>query len=366
MAIQLSCIRIGELAAWLDSEAFNQLKVLPISRRRGRAHARNPRARKEDVALVLAWRDDQLVGYLGLIPDLIFQDQQSKEVSWMSCIWVDPEARGQGIARQLLERAYTETNQRLLATEFTAPARRLYDKLGWFDELAVKHGQRLYLRLHLAQILPARSPSWCKWRPALQFLDATFNVFYNLRLRLFDSKLPADCRYELIEQWDEACWPFIALHQNSLTQRDRSALEWVVQNPWLGDQPEDQADAARYHFSVYSTDFSFQVLKLWQAEQLRGIALIGTRDCTLKIPYLWSTKGAESLMRRSLIDLMIKNNWTTMTLYQPEMVTQFQQHRTPFLFQKAFERAYLITKPLTPHLPAKIYIQDGDGDCAFT
>ena len=123
-------ITISELESFVQSPAFQQAANIPISTRRAISQANNPRAQPDDVALVLIYEKDILLGYLGLVPDYLYVNGQPERICWMSCIWVNPEARGKGIAKQLLHSAHERWEGRLLATEFTAPAKQLYDKLG--------------------------------------------------------------------------------------------------------------------------------------------------------------------------------------------------------------------------------------------
>ena len=94
---------------------------VPISRHRAWSHIRNPRVSENDVILVLAMVNGKMAGYLGVLADHIFLNNQKEKAGWLSCMWVDPEVRGQGIAKQLLNRVLERWDNRILVTELRRP-----------------------------------------------------------------------------------------------------------------------------------------------------------------------------------------------------------------------------------------------------
>ena len=182
--MKVELIRHQELPVFIESPIFRSNAPLPISRRRAMSHFHNPRAEAQDTVLVLISENDTMLGYLGLLPDLLFINNREERIAWMSCIWVSPAARGKGIAKRLLGAAYEAWDGRLLATEFTGPAKQLYDKTGYFNALTSLHGQRFYLRSNLAFLLPPKHAIFQKGRFLLKALDAFINFFYK-QIQLF-------------------------------------------------------------------------------------------------------------------------------------------------------------------------------------
>lgn len=366
--MNIECIKVGDLEAWTRSAAFRQLTVLPISRRRARSHACNPRAREEDVALVLAYLEQKLVGYLGMLPDAMIHDGQAKRFAWMSCIWVDPNTRGKGVAKALLRRGYEEWDQHLLATEFTAPAKSLYDKLGWFAPLTEKEGLRLYLRFNLAQLLPAKKPKLSVILPLLQLSDGFLNVLNAVRLAFVKQQVPETMQIQTAKQLSENDFQFIEKKQEEeFSRRGRAELNWILENPWLGSEAEDQEDAKGYHFSVYSPQFQFVVLRLQLHQETIAVLILSLRDQALKVPYAWFDAQQASMVTLALSNYMLSQDLSILTLYQADLVAAFQKKSAPFFHKRTFKRPYLVTHRLQEQgLPVSIHLQDGDGDCAFT
>src|ERR1700733_1651304 len=79
--------------------------VLPITRQRARSQSQNPFASPDDVALLVAYRNDTCVGYLGVVPGAIQVSPAGvnggcRKVFWLSTWYVSPKARDSGVAMQ--------------------------------------------------------------------------------------------------------------------------------------------------------------------------------------------------------------------------------------------------------------------------
>jgi GNAT superfamily N-acetyltransferase len=361
-------ITIKELPDYLKTPAFQKGTVIPISRKRAMSHAKNPRAMPEDVALILIKENDQLLGYIGLLPDIIFLQNQATHFAWMSCIWVNPEARGKGVASQLLREAFSKWNGYLLATEFTASAKRLYDKLNLFDDLAIVHGVRAYLRLNLAVLLPKKNPSLAKIRFLLKIIDAGFNFLNEMRL-FFYKKKSSTIQVEQINEIDQESWKWIERFQKKeLFRRTQNDLNWILKNPWLSNDLEAKEDASRYHFSIYSKHFAFSPLKIYLKNELVGLIILSIRGDAVKVPYAYFKTKHTATIAKVIEDYMLQNKCSILTIYNKQLVDYFAENRSLFFMIRPFNRHYLIAKALhwgQQKTDATI-IQDGDGDCAFT
>ena len=366
--MRLESIKVKDLQTFLESEDFKKMRYIPISRRRGFAQAINPRALPEDVALLLAYLDEKMVGYLGFLPDDIYNDQQTTHLAWMSCIWVDPNTRGKGVAKSLLKKGMEVWDNKLLATEFTAPAKKLYDKLGLFDDLHINHGLRCYLRFNLATLLPTSRPKLKILKPLLKISDFILNGLNDFRLFFSSKKLPIDFQVESFKKLDAECDRFIELKNSSeFFKRDKKDLQWILDNPWVGGEENDKQDSERYHFSIYTSDFQFTVLKIKENDKVKALLILSEREGAIKIPYCWLEKGCEQIVVKVIWRHMLKRRVNTLTIYQQELISYFKSTRTPFYLKRPFSRHYLISKNIDKKdLPNQMVIQDGDGDGAFT
>lgn len=142
------------LSDFISSETFKKLEFLPITTHRAIAHIYNPQVDKEDVLLILAMSDtNDLMGYLGIIPDTFYFGETGYKIGWMSCIWINNKIRVRGLAKTLLEEALKAWNNNIVATGFTKTAKKLYDNSGAFFDLKYKSGVRGYFRFNSFELL---------------------------------------------------------------------------------------------------------------------------------------------------------------------------------------------------------------------
>ena len=360
-------ITVSELPQFLNTEEYQHSDIIPISHQRARAQAINPRANEKDIALILLMENQKMMGYLGLLPDTIFFQDQAQKVAWMSCIWVNPNARGKGVATKLLEEAFKVWDNRLLATEFTAPAKKLYDKINRFDDLTIVDGIRAYLRFNFAVLLPKKNPRYLKIQFLLKSVDAVLNFFNSIRL-FFYKKNVKNIRLEKINEIDQSTWQWIQKFQkNELFRRTNIDLNWLLKNPWLGNSTEAKNDAKRYHFSIYEKHFEFQALKIFLNERLIGFLILAIRGDALKVPYAYFENEDSDKITETIKNFMLDNNCSTLTIYNQPLIQSFQKKRNPFFIIRPFKRHYIISKAFAwTNQNQAATLQDGDGDCAFT
>ena len=206
--IEIRALNKAGLRDYLATKEFNAGAFIPISSHRAASHINNPRATEKDIILLLAYAQDVLVGYLGILPDWIFEaDGARHECGWLSCMWIDPSYRGRGISKNLVREALHHWDQKILVTEFTAAAKGLYDKVGAFKDLQTLKGIRLYRRLDLAKFLPPKNAFYQKNKEILTQIDRLGNFFLDIRFRFdrpsmsnpqasyFDSLGPKEIEY---------------------------------------------------------------------------------------------------------------------------------------------------------------------------
>ncbi|MFM9949755.1 MAG: GNAT family N-acetyltransferase [Saprospiraceae bacterium] len=362
--IEIKLLDKNGLAEYIYSDAYMQSPVIPITRHRALSQIRNPRAEAEDVLLLLAYEGPTLVGYLGVLPDRM---NGNLKCGWMSCLWIAPEHRGKQIAQKLLQHCFEAWGQKVLATEFTAPAKKLYDKTGLFRDLQVKRGLRLYLRSDLHALLTPRSP----WPEKIGFLlkgfDALANAVLDLRFLVWKPSL-GDLSLEYVREVDEETALFMERTRSANGfQKGAAELNWMLQNPWVLAAPEKDDFGKRYHFS--STDFSFDFYGIKiknQNNQLLGFLVFSKRNRFLKLPFCYVDNNWDAVLR--VINFHL-HRWrvNTFTVFHPGLVERLRQRKSFLFLKREVRRPYLISKVFEPEIYHENFeIQDGDGDCGFT
>jgi GNAT superfamily N-acetyltransferase len=356
-----------QLLAFVQDSAFENLPFIPISRHRAQSHIANPRAEENDVLLLLAYDNEALVGYLGVLPDRMYQGNQSEKCGWLSCLWVSEEHRGKRIAQQLLNKCFDVWEKRILVTEFTLPAKALYDRSGIFRALANPQGIRLYLRADLATLLPPKKEIFQKNKALLRSVDQGINAVADLRLpnadlskELFTLEYPAEVD-------DEASEFIASKQQNELFKREKEELNWILQNPWILSTPEKDTLNSRYHFSSVDKLFQFHVVKVRGTEsELIAFLVFAQRHNSLKLPYCYHNGDLETVwkaIRHELLRLRI----STFTTFQSELVQYIHANDRLAFVHKKVTRNYIVSTRFDSFIGnTPVSIQDGDADCSFT
>lgn len=356
-------IRQREMSDFLAHDpSFAGAGPIAISQIRGASHTANPQAEAEDVLLVLAEEAGRLVGYLGALPNRLQGKVGEERFAWLSCLWIDPNMRGRGLAKSLLDQMYTAWSARLMITEFTPAAKGLYDKSGYFRDLAKPKGLRVYLYSPLAKVLPKKDPE--KWRPYLPIFNLLEQLSFgpqNMRM-LFIAKGKYRCESD--KKWRSEANNLLDGQEGFL--RGPKDLEWILKFPWLEEGTEDE-ETKRYYFSSKAKSLDNSYLYFYEGQALKAVVLYLLRDGHLRLPYVFLSDANAQELIRSLLFWMRQERVIYLTTYQPELVEALKAKQWPFLGRRPQERHYIISHPLAETLGARPFpIQDGDGDAAFT
>jgi len=363
-----------DLQEFIESGEYQKSTYLPISRIRGLSQIKNPKAKPEDLLLVMIFENDEMQAYLGILPDeLHFKDEngqiKKEHAGWLSCIWVNPEKRGKGYAAALIKTVLEAWDKRILATEFTTAAKALYDKTEQFIDLSKPEGIRAYLKLNLSYLLISKNrEKWSKFKLLLNLTDSLANLFLKLRL-LFIAKKKVN--YNLVSEFDAEMEDFINKHReaNELTGRTIEDLKWMINNPWLKSGAKPDEESKRYHFSSVADFFAFKIMKVYDTNnKIAAILLLSVRDKNLKIPYAYLSPSSEGISILAVEQFMREQKLDMLTLFHPKLVNAFRQCSSACFMIRKMRRHFIISKEFEADLTSSksISLQDGDADAAFT
>ncbi len=363
--IALRPIPLRELAQYVDSDEYRSGAVVPISRHRALSQAQNPRALPDDLVLLLAHREGVLLGYLGVLPDEATVDGRPIRFGWLSCLWVDPEQRGAGIAKRLLGEVCRHWGGRLVATEFTRPAQKLYEASGHFFGPQVLTGTRAYIRPNLAGLLAPRHRFFSRTLWFWKCLDHALALPNRLRLALASRRCaPA---FEYPQRLDEETLSFVRARQSGeWAARSGRDLEWITGSPWLLPAPGPDDMARRYFFSSVARDFRFFSIKvLGPDRKMAGYLLLSLRDGHLRVPYAYFDEDQAAHVAEVLAWHCVRLPVTHLTVFRPELRQLIGRMGGLFFGKKKIERNFLTGRALSDR-PEPLFFQDGIGDTAFT
>ena len=371
--INFSFIQVSQLVAFVQSPQYLQSEVVPISPQRAHAQAHNPHAAPDDIALILAYDEKNILrGYLGILPDIVENQKvgDTTKVGWLSCIWVDNRVRGQGIAKNLVITAEKAYPNRLLLTEFTPAAHQLYVKLNLFDDLARPQGLRCYLRADLQTILPNKKPFLRYFRPFLAAFDAIANTILS-PFSYFKQRENIKQLQNIKTNYHTYIPPHISQYIKDFAENERR-LSWIYNYPWLISAPLPDDNSQKYHFSSVEKSFACVMVELSEkneAGQDKTIAffMLSHRKNLLKIPYLYLSPKAENAVLAFIGQYMQNAKLATFLCYQPALLAALKARNFGFFMQKKQSRHYMCSKELLNFIHHnQIQLQDGAGDAAFT
>ncbi|HIE16385.1 MAG TPA: N-acetyltransferase [Bacteroidales bacterium] len=314
-----------QLQEFLNSEKFKTMPVIPISPHRGLSHIKNPRALEQDILLILAYDDrENMIGYLGLLPDDLFIETKKIHCAWMSCIWVSEQSRGKGIAQKLVSEAYNCWDGKILATEFTPQAMLLYKKINLFENFITKQGTRIYLRFVLTKVL-IKKTNWLKIAyPLLFVIDLLANLFVDIWQKKQYRYIQAD---NLI--FSETLFDGSVKYQNMSNGffRGYTEINWMINCPWLSLKKHQKTDK-KYHFSSWAR----QVKNIFVKNiRTNATLMLFVRDGHLKIPYVWGDWHYKEL-QQVFAFVVKKYKVAVVTVYHQELIKQIDT--LPHIFQK--------------------------------
>jgi len=356
---------ISDLERCLWPGRWFQCDPVPITKQRALSHVRNPRAEKTDVALLVAYDEDVVVGHLGVLPDKAFVNLGEQKIGWVTAWWADPDRKYVGLGLMLLMRALNLYGGRLGASGFSDDARKVYDATKRFAMIKDAQGVSGIARLNLCRLLRRRLPSLAKLRTVLGAVDAIVNVCVSIRQFWWrkSHRLPGSCQIEYFAELDQEADEFIQRHSAAgLTRRGARELNWIINYPWVLCAP--LARRSSFHFSAQAESYSVYCIKIYTPGGLAAVLLLTMMDGHVTVPYCYHG-GQSKLIARVLCHFLIVQRAERLTIYEPELIEELSALRFPWLGMIHKRRTWIWSRECAGQGSNKFSMQDGDGDCAF-
>jgi hypothetical protein len=361
-------IKISELPSFIESPEFNNSKILPITRARAISQFNNPDASSEDTALLIAINDhSEITGYIGILPGKVINNGVEEKIFWNSGWWVDPE-KGRNVSMLLFYKMVEVCRNRIVIADLTEHTTKILSYSGFFELPPAQKGIRAFLRFTTATILPNKFPFLKKVSGVLLIMDTVLNflaspfLIYKQRC-----KLPGNYSLSVNNTIDTELSDFIDKAQKNTTHfRNARELEWILKYPWIrkGNKKSD-SEAQRYYFSTVSQQFENIWLKIKKEGNLVACAFLTRRDNEYKMPYFFCLSDNKQVMFKIFIDYMNRNKAIAFTTWQKDFV-EYLLKQSPFLIKKEVNMQSAYSKDLSQIFQNGFYLQDGDGDMAFT
>lgn len=365
--IQITEITVAQLPDFVGSSDWQRLNPKPVTLLRAISQFHNPRANPNDIALIIATENNELIGLVGILPDLLNGRPEKKAYS-NTCWWVHPE-KGKQLAVPLFLKAFAACGQRMFMTDCTPHTIHILQKTNWFVCPSASQGMRGFLKFNLNELLPAKIPSLRKLAPILKLTDRVLNLLIIpwkefVRKRLTKNPFQA----EIVDVLDQELCQFIEAHsQNEFTRRTGKEIEWILKFPWIKQKRNSPAESpVNYPFSYLVENFEQYLLRITESGKTTGLLLISVRDGHMKVPYAYFDEVNASQVITTINLQALMKNVTTLTIFNPALVQQAEKEANPFIFRKKIKRLIAVSKSLADEYQEFPVLQDGDGDVVFT
>jgi hypothetical protein len=311
--IRIEHIKVRDLIPFAEGVIGKSVEgqFVPISMQRALAHAHNPYAAKDDIALLVAIdSDEEVVGYFGILPLLLREGKNYHKVHWFTTWNVSPKVRGRGLGGALMAEALTLNHDFLIVG--SVHARRVCRKFGfwerepliyyWLDPSGMaqlnpvvwmRRGFRKLLRL-LRIKTPVNISS-----PLSEALSRVVSPFtrsaFSARLERLEAELSAGFRFQEVERIQAE--PAVPPHRPAVElHRGVDAVNWMLAYPWVVETGSSVTEHLDYYFSdarsmyrqiaveVYDSGDHYLGFAIFSISQQGDKTVLKTRDFCFEQP----------------------------------------------------------------------------------
>ena len=367
--MEIKAITVADLKTALLSEDFWQTKILPVTRHRAQSFVQNPRADMDDIVLLVAYQDNQVVGYLGILPDKIFVHDAVHKLGWLTGWWVDPSYATTGVGTVLLFKALNAYQQQIGVSGSSRDARKVLDATQKFRSLKDLKGLEIRLRCKVTEAILRKRPSLNPLRLFLRLIDTTIDEIGNLRSLSWQRRNPILPRmaFEYISFIDEETGQFIQKHsRQDLTRKTAVDLNWIMSYPWILSTPQKDSAARRYYFSSRADRFFYLGVKVFEHHNgMIGFCLLKVRDDRMSVVFSYFHRRQALSIAAAAVYHALKMDVRVLSFYDELLVASFAELGCPCWSAKRVSRGFSISKAFANIPLADCRLHGGDGDLAF-
>lgn len=367
--MEIKAFTVADLKTALVSEDFWLTETLPTTKHRALSYSRNPRAEEEDLVLLVAYQDNQVVGYLGILPDKIFSNDAVYKLGWLTSWWVDPSCATTGVGAILLFKALNAYDQYIGVSGSSREARKALHASQKFMALKPLQGLDIRLRLNVTRDILRRLPALKIFRGLFKIVDVMMDEVMDFR-RFFWQRRKNPCQgltFEYISAIDEEADRFIQRHhQQDLTRKGKPDFNWIMNNPWILSAPLKDAASKKYYFSSRADRFSYLAIKVFEHHtEMMGFLLLKVRNDRMSVVYSYFENRHAASITAAAFHHALVMNMSILSLYDERLVASISELGCPCWSAKKKSRGFSLSKAFADIPLANSRMQGGDGDLVF-
>ena len=355
-------LNMAGLMKWMSEKSMH-VNNWPISPLRMQAQSKNPYLQDDDIVMILLVENNNLLGYMGAMPDEINTAAGRIHIAWASCIWINELHRNKGLGKLLTIEMNAAWNNRLMLTEFTDTAKKIYDNLQLFDILKIKEGRRYFYKAGLFSLAQNRN-GYKKAPVLLKVADKLINSYQHIRLSLAAKKNNA-FQYKEV---DIISLP-VEIFKQSVFEATEKKIKWIFNEPWLSSTASDACTP--YHFSTLVTDFIFKAVEFYSGNNEKLGTIVFSKindDCKILATDINCPDGGLPQLAILINSYFCHMQAATVLSYDDEFNKIWAANKGSWFYTKKRERIYLCGKAIQAVLDKneKVTINEIDGDIVFT
>ena len=358
-----------DIPEFLNTQEFWNGPFLSITKHRLQAHYTNPSCDDDDIVLLLAYLEDEIVGYMGVFMDYITINNTTQKIGWLSTWWVHPKTKGTGIGRSILAKMYDSLDGKIGISQFTPSAKRVYTKSGNFVDLKQNPGYKFVFRSNVGVVLPLMSKSFEKWRPFLNVADSIVNAFINRKIGLHSwwaKRKTKEISLEYVNGFDRELQDFVASKSdNHLSQKKPEFFAWLKANHWVQEAPViARVPLEKYQFSMSAQHFNIYLIKVSKNNQTIGFIVLQRKNTLLKMLFAYYEKDHIAQISRIIRMHCYQLNIKEFVCYDPAINSEIKASKT-ILYKRKKLKESIISKAFGETNFDDYEFNYGDGDCSF-
>jgi len=367
--MEIKAFTVADLKTALVSEDFWLTKTLPITKHRALSYSRNPRAAADDLVLLVAYQDNQVVGYLGILPDKIFSNDAVYKLGWLTSWWVEPSCATAGVGAILLFKALNAYDQYIGVSGSSREARKALQASQRFMALKPLQGLDIRLRLNVTRDILRGFPALKIFRGLFKIVDGMLDEVMGFR-RFFWQRRKNPCQgltFEYISAIDEEADRFIQRHhQQDLTRKGKPDFNWIMNNPWILSAPLKDAASKKYYFSSRADRFSYLAIKVFEHHpEMMGFLLLKVRNDRMSVVFSYFENRHAASITAAVFHHALVMNMSILSLYDERLVASISEFGCPCWSAKKKSRGFSFSKAFADIPLANSRMQGGDGDLVF-
>jgi len=350
--INLRHISIDDLNGFYQVLEPNEKKYFPLNENKISSLQNNTRAAKEDIALSVAYVNNEIAGCICMLGDCLMIPENKTNFAWLNTLWVKHKFRKTDIANKLVSAAVQLYDGNILVA-ISPFINQQIESLKILDKIPALKGQTFYFKSVKHKQFPKNSISQKLKRIVVLLYDVMINIFNSTSLKTKRYKADIGLFKEVLNatELENFIQPFL---QKNIFKRNANSLDWIKLYPWQ-NLKNNQKQPHR-HFVIYDDD-----------GEIISYLMVSVINKHLKIPYVYARGSTISKVTKFIWSLIYNEQIEQFTFYHKFLGDYIKTIDMPYFRKKEISRRYYAGEKISWYFRHEndITIADGDGNCVF-